>query len=393
MKRNQRPALIFILAAALLAFAPSCALLKRGAGDRIAISGNIEMTQVNLAFKVPGKLVELPIEEGAEVAKGSVVARLDAIQLQRQRARDQAAVSLADSQLVQQKTSIEYQRASLAADVDARKAALRQAESRLEQLLAGSRTQEIEQARAAAEEARTQNKLAAQDWERAQVLYKNDDISTSQRDQFKTRLDASAAAVRQAEERLALVVEGPRKEDIEGARAQVAQARAAVALSEAARIELKRREQEVDSRKAQIEQARAQLSISDAQLDDTAIAAPINGVVLVKSAEVGEVLAAGTTVATLGEIDRPWLRGYINEKDLGRVKLGAKVNVTTDSFPGKSYAGRISFISSQAEFTPKQIQTTEERVKLVYRIKVEIENPRHELKLNMPADAVIQVNP
>jgi HlyD family secretion protein len=115
-------------------------------------------------------------------------------------------------------------------------------------------------------------------------------------------------------------------------------------------------------------------------------------VVLVKSAEVGEVLAPGTSILSIGDLDRPWLRGYINETDLGRVKLGQKVKVTTDSFPGKTYWGTVSFISSEAEFTPKQIQTAEERVKLVYRIKVDIANPQHELKVNMPADAEIQLD-
>ncbi len=391
MKSNRRLAFIILLAALLGLSGASCGIWKRSESGRITISGNIELTQVNLAFKVPGKLTDLPIEEGSEIKKGTLVARLDSVQLQHQHERDQAGLELAVTQLAQQKTAIEYQKAFIDADLQARAAALRQAESRLEQLLAGSRKQEIAQARAAAEEARTQNLLARQDWERAQVLYKNDDISTSQRDQFKTRSDASTAAVKQAEERLALVVEGPRKEDIEAARAAVEQARATLRLSEAARIDLKRREQELDSRRAQIDQAHAQAAVSRAQLDDTEIAAPVNGVVLVKSAEVGEVLAAGTTVAPVGEIDRPWLRGYINEKDLGRVKLGAAVKVTTDSFPGKTYPGRITFIASQAEFTPKQIQTSEERVKLVYRIKVEVENPRHELKLNMPADGEIQI--
>ena len=107
---------------------------------------------------------------------------------------------------------------------------------------------------------------------------------------------------------------------------------------------------------------------------------PIDGVVLVKSAEPGEVLAAGTTVVTIGDLDHPWLRAYINETDLGRVKLGQKVKLTTDSFPGKVYWGTVSFISSEAEFTPKQIQTKEERVKLVYRIKIDVDNsqPRAE---------------
>jgi HlyD family secretion protein len=112
-------------------------------------------------------------------------------------------------------------------------------------------------------------------------------------------------------------------------------------------------------------------------------------VVLVKAADVGEVLAPGTTVVTVGDIDHPWLRGYVNETDLGKIKLGAKAKVTTDSYPGKVYQGRVTFISSEAEFTPKQIQTEQERVKLVYRIKIEMDNPRRELKSNMPADAEI----
>ncbi len=111
---------------------------------------------------------------------------------------------------------------------------------------------------------------------------------------------------------------------------------------------------------------------------------------MVKSADKGEVLAPGTAVATVGDMDHPWLRAYIAEKDLGRVKLGAKVKVSTDSYPGKTYTGRVTFISREAEFTPKQIQTSEERVKLVYRIKIEIENSQRELNANMPADGVIQ---
>jgi HlyD family secretion protein len=129
--------------------------------------------------------------------------------------------------------------------------------------------------------------------------------------------------------------------------------------------------------------------VVDAQLADAVAASPVNGVVLVKTAEVGEILAPGTTFVTIGEMDRPWMRAYIGELDLGRVNLGMKVKVTTDSFPGKVYWGRVTFISSEAEFTPKQIQTPEERVKLVYRIKIEVENPGHELKLNMPAEAEV----
>ena len=206
------------------------------------------------------------------------------------------------------------------------------------------------------------------------------------------RNDSTAAALRQAEERSAIVVEGPRKEDIEAARADVARAEAALRVSEANRLELKRREEDLKARRAELARASAQVAITDTQINDTVVVSPIDGVVLVKSAEVGEVLAAGTTVVTIGDIDHPWLRGYVNETDLGRIHLGESASLSTDSFPGKTYPGRISFIASEAEFTPKQIQTKEERVKLVYRIKIDVDNRSHELKSNMPVDAEIQLN-
>jgi len=181
---------------------------------------------------------------------------------------------------------------------------------------------------------------------------------------------------------------GPRAEVIQAQIGQLERARAALKMSEANSLEIKRREQELTSRRADIERARANLALIDSQLADTTAVSPVDGVVLVKSAEVGEVLAPGTAVLTIGDYEHPWLRGYINETDQPRVKIGAKARVTTDQ-PGKVYWGRVSFISSEAEFTPKQIQTQQERVKLVYRIKIDLDNPRQELKQNMPVDAEI----
>ncbi len=118
----------------------------------------------------------------------------------------------------------------------------------------------------------------------------------------------------------------------------------------------------------------------------------MDGVVLSTSAEAGEYLNPATPVLTLGRIDKPWLRAYIPEPALGRIKLGQEVAVTTDAFPDKTYSGRVSYISSQAEFTPKTVQTFEERVKLMFRIKVLLDNPENELKPGMPADGIIDFN-
>jgi len=358
-------------------------------GNVLQVSGNLELTQVDMSFKTAGRITELTVREGEWVKKGQVIAKLDASQLEQQKARDTAAVSGAQSQLQQLQTSIEYQKATIDSDVALRKAELAQVQARLDDLLAGSRQQEIAQAQALVTDARAANDLAKAEWERAQVLYSREDISTSQRDQAKTKLDSTAAQLRQVEQRLALVQEGPRKEEITAARAAVARANAAIAAAEANRIEVRRKEQELTGRRAEIAKNRATVGMTEAQLADTTIVAPIDGVILLKAAEAGEVVAAGTTIVSIGDLDHPWLRAYINETDLGRVHLGGAVSLSTDSFPGKKYEGKISFISSEAEFTPKQIQTKEERVKLVYRVKIEVSNTEHELKNNMPVDAEI----
>ena len=357
----------------------------------IRFSGNLEMTQVNIAFKVPGKLIEVNFREGDAVKKGAVAARLDPERAERERERERQGVAAAESQLVLLRTAIDQQRESLAAETQLRQAEVRQAQARLDQLLSGSRKREIEAARAGAQEVRVEHERAANDWARAQGLFRNEDISARERDQFKGRFDASQAALRQANERLALVEEGPRAEDIAAARAQVSRAQAALRMTESARLELKRKEQEIETRRAEIARARAQVAVLDSQVSDHTSFSPVDGVALSKAAEPGEVLAAGATVLVIADIDHPWLRGYISGEDLGRVKLGATVKITTDSFPGKVYEGRLTFIASEAEFTPKQIQTAAERVKLVYRVKVEVPNPRRELKLNMPASAEIAI--
>lgn len=364
---------------------------ETAANGFLRVSGNLELLQVDIAFKTPGKLLERTVDEGQPVKKGMLIARLDRQQLLKQRMRDEAGVQSAESAYQQLTTSIDYQRATLESDVAARRAELAQAQAHLDELLAGSRRQEIQQSEAAAQDAQTQNDWARRDWERAQTLYKNEDISSAQYDQARTKFESTGAVLRQVEQRLALVREGPRQEDIAGGRAQVARAKATLQLAEASRLELRRKEEELEARRAAIEQAKAQRAITGVQLSDTEVYSPIDGVVLTKSAEVGEVLAAGATVVTIGDIQHPWLRAYVNETDLGKVKLGEKVKLTTDSFPGKIYWGRVSFIASEAEFTPRQIQTQEERVKLVYRIKIDVDNPQGELKDNMPVDAQIQL--
>jgi HlyD family secretion protein len=386
---------ILILAIVVLAAAAAYLLYSKRneqkPNKRIMVSGNIELTEVNIAFKTSGKLLERTVDEGDRVQKGQVIARLDHDQLSAQRESQAAALQSATAQLAQAETALAWQRENMAADLQQRKADRDSYQARLQELKNGSRPQEIEEAKAAVDSAQAEFDRAQRDWDRAQTLYKNDDISTAQYDQYRSRWESGSAALKQAKERQALVLAGPRKEQIESAAAQVQRAQAAIRLAETNALEIKRREQELPLRRAEIARAKANLALIDTQIADTVVVSPVDGVVLVKSAEPGEVLAAGTSVVTIGDLNHPWLRAYINEPDLSRVKLGMKVDVTTDLKPPKTYQGRLSFISSEAEFTPKQIQTQEERVKLVFRIKIDIENPAQELKSNMPADAAIDL--
>ena len=294
--------------------------------DLIRVSGNIELTEAEVSFKIPGRVEERLVSEGETVTAGQVVARLESQELGQEKALRQAQVNSA--------------RAALA------------------ELQAGSRTEEIGQAQALLERAQADQERTQVEFERQKKLYQREVISTREYDLARTAQDGAEARVREAREYLTLVRKGPRQEKIDQARASLNAA----------------------------EQLLAQ---AQTRLEYTVAVSPLSGIVLSKNIEPGEVVSSGTPVVTVGEVSQVFLRAYINETDLGRVKVGQKVRVTTDTYPGKIYDGRISFIASEAEFTPKNVQTEKERVKLVYRIKVEIPNPHLELKPGMPADGEI----
>ncbi len=390
--RINRKSQIASLAAMILVASAAVGFVVRGDSprtDALKLSGNIELLQINIAFKTSGQIAEILTDEGRDVKKGDVIARLSGEQLQRMLEREKAAELEAGALLAQAEASLEWQRKIFTANLAARKAELAAAMAHLRELEAGSRSEEIAEAQAAVAAATAVFEHAQKDWDRARRLFEQDDISARQHDQFRVQVQSATAALRQAEQRLALIEAGPRKETIEAQKEQVARAHAEVSAVEAARFEIKRRELEIAARRAEVDRARAQVNLIETQINDLVVTSPVDGVVLLKAADAGEVIAAGTTIVTIGDMDRPWLRAYVPETDLGRVKIGQSVKLSSDSYPGKAYDGRISFISSEAEFTPKQVQTSEERVKLVYRIKIDVANPNRELKLNMPVDADI----
>jgi HlyD family secretion protein len=355
----------------------------------ILVSGTIELTEVDCAFRISGMIDELRSDEGDSVKEGDLIARLDDRELRDRRNKAEASLRTEESRVRQLLIAIELEERNSRGLIAQSRANLAASQARLKELLAGSRPQEIEEARAEMDRAYSELKKVTLDWERAQRLYAVQSISKREWDAAKAAFEMAQAQYQRAREQYDLVKEGPRKETIEAARSKEAEARAALQVAEATTLKVEGLKQELETTRARVEAARAELDLAETLLREAKLYAPISGMVLSKNMERGEIALPGSSLLTIGDLKKVWLRAYINETDLGRVKLGQPVQILTDTYPGKVYPGRIAFISDKAEFTPKQIQTQEERVKLVYRIKIDIDNPLMELKSGMPADARI----
>jgi HlyD family secretion protein len=295
----------------------------------LRVSGTVEATDARLGFDAAGRIAALPVREGDEVEAGQELGRLASDELLARRAQAAAAVEGADA--------------------------------RLRQLRRGSREQEIARAREAAVAAREQLEEARREHARTARLREGGAVSQEALDRATTALEVAGSRLAQEEQRLDLVREGPPREEIE------AQA-------------------------ARLDEARAALASLDARLAESVLEAPFPGRVTVKHRTEGETVAPGAPVVTLLDLSDRWVRVYAPEDRLGALRLGQAARITADTFPGKTYAGEVFFIASEAEFTPKSVQTREERVRLVYAVKVRVTgDPEHELKPGMPVDVELDL--
>jgi HlyD family secretion protein len=289
----------------------------------IRASGHIEATEIRLAAKVGGRLLEAPLEEGQTITAGILVARFDTVDAEHQLAQARANAEAADAQL------------------------------RL--LLAGSRAEDLRRAEDQMAQAQAELDAARRDLDRLSGLADRGSATEKSRDDAATRKEIAERAVAAARAQLDKLVAGPRRQEIEAARAQRTSAEAMVAA---------------------VEQ----------QITDATVLAPADGVVTTRIAEPGEILPPGATIAILTDLARPWLTVWIDEPSLSRLVLGQGVTVRVDG-SDQSFEGTISFISPVAEFTPKNVQTPDERAKLVFRVKVRLDNTDGVFKPGMPADA------
>ncbi len=301
-------------------------LLSRGDGDAemLTASGTVEATDADLGFSLAGRIASLAVREGDRVESGARLSRLDDTEL---RAREAVA------------------EAQLAA-----------ARAQLAELERGARPEELAQARAA--ERATERRLedARRDLERTRRLHAGGAISQEALDKAVTGFEVAESTYDQAREQRQMVESGPRRERLEAQRAVVRQAEAA------------------------LDQVRAALGHS-------VVEAPFAGVVTVKHRNVGETVMPGQPVLTVMDPNDRWVRIYVPEDRVGRVSIGQAAEIRSDSYPDRTYEGRVVFIASEAEFTPRNVQTPEERVKLVYAVRVEITgDPEMHLKPGLPAD-------
>lgn len=297
---------------------------KDEASDILVASGTVEATEARLGFLAAGRIQEIEVREGDTVRKGQSLASLD-------RAETLARLNQAKAQ------------------VDA-------ARSLLAELVAGARPEELAQARAASDAAAERLADARRDLERAEKLHDDGAISEEALDKARTAFEVATSQHTQVSEKLREIETGPRREKIDAQRAALAQAEANVAAIEAA-------------------------------LSNMVITAPFDGLISVRHREPGEVVSPGAPVLTIQKPEDRWVRIFVPESKIGAVHLGTRAQITTDTYPDRSYSGGVIFIASEAEFTPKTVQTTEERVRLVYAVKVKIEeDDARDLKPGMPAD-------
>jgi len=324
-----RKRILPIVAVIVVAVALYFILRPRGDAGALDASGTVEATDAQLGFQAAGRIDTILVDEGDRVKADQLLARLDVSELTARRA--QAAAQLAAAQ------------------------------AGLTELEHGSRTQEVQQGRDALAAAEQKLADARRDLDRTRQLFNGGAVSRESLDKAQTAFDVAQSSRDQAAQALQLLEVGPRPERIEAQRATVAQAHATV---------------------AQI----------DAMLANAQIHAPFAGVVTVKDREIGETVSGGAPVLTVTNLDDRWVRIYIPETRIGAVHLGEAATITADTYKGKVYRGAVSFIASEAEFTPKNVQTTDERVKLVYAVKVRItSDSSYDLKPGIPADVQLGV--
>jgi HlyD family secretion protein len=332
-----RSRIFLVPLAAVVALAVACK--DKPPADRVRVSGQVEATDVQVAAQVGGRVLELKVAEGDRVKVGDLLARLDT----------------ADAELALARARADRQ----------------QADAQLRLLLAGARVEDVRQAEASVAASETDVRAADAELSAARA-----DV-----DRFEMLLASNSGSRKQRDDAVT-------RREVANARAQGARDRVRAARETVGRLRAGARREEVDAAQARVAAAAAQIATLDKAIADAVVAAPIAGVVSEKLAEVGELLQPRAPVVVLTDLEHVWANVYVDEPVVPRLRLGQPATLFTDA-GGPGIAGTVSYISSKAEFTPRNVQTAEDRSKLVYRVKVSANNAGGTLKAGMPVEAEI----
>lgn len=346
--------------------------------EPLKVSGFIEADDIRVGSRIGGRVKSVKFEEGSEVKPGDVLLELDPFDLQER--QQEAKAQLAEREAALEKLKNGNRPEEIA-----------QAEQRAEQLKAvleklknGPRPQEIRAAEARLAQRDAELKLAQDNLERGEGLRAGNTISREEYERLATENQVSTNALKVAREDLDLLKAGTRSEEIAQAQAQFAEAVAALQL-----VKNGFRSEEIEQASAAVDAAKASIAAIETQLSELKITSPIVGTVEAVDLRPGDLVGANTPGLTLLDHSRLWVRSYVPENHLD-IATDQQVDVTVDSFPNKKFTGRITYISRQAEFTPGNVQTPEERSKQVFRIKVTLDEPHEGLRPGMSADVWLE---
>lgn len=346
------------------------------------VSGFVEADEIRVGSRIGGRVASVKVEEGQSVKTGETIFDLDPFNLNEQLAVARAQSAAARAECDRLKAGFR------AEEIEQARARKDLAAATLEQLVAGPRSQEIAMAREQLKIAQASYELAESEYQRISGLRENQQAAQTEFDNALRTRKAATAEVARAEQALALLEEGTRKEEIAAARARLAEAEQALKLVEAGN-----RVEDIARAQAQLTAAEAQVASIEVQLAELIVKSPCDCLVEAVDLRPGDLVAANAPSAALLDLSRLWLRAYIPESRLGTVKLGRKVAIRVAGFGDRRFTGRVSFVSHDAEFTPRNIQTPEERSKQVFRIKVVIDEGRNDLRVGMSADLLFDEEP
>jgi multidrug resistance efflux pump len=353
-------------------------LSSRAPTDRLLLSGTIEADEIHIGSKVAGRIAAVLVKEGQEVREGEPLIRFEIFDLNARRNDAVAAVAEAEANLEKMKN---FSRPEEIAQAKARAEA---ALMNLELARNGPRKQEIDAARAELEAANADYEVARTTLARVERLTREGIQSRQDYDNAKATFERAGGLRESARQKLNLLLAGTRNEEVQRAEREYRQTAANLQL-----VQRGARKEDIDAARAQLERARAALQQIETQLGELEVKAPADAFVEVFQLRPGDLINPNSPVATLVEINRLWVRVYVPEPELGHMQLGKDVSVNVDTFRDKNFKGTIEHISSRGEFTPRNVQTRDERTHQVFAVRVRLDNSSHELRAGMAADVSI----